>query len=536
MKFDLLIKNGKIIDGTGNPWFKGDIGIKNGKIIEVGRISPEKKMDRVIDARGLIVAPGFIDMHAHDDLMFFRDIYNKPKLFQGVTTVVVGNCGTSPAPVNKKTLKILKSYLGIIHGKNIDFDWFSYGEYLNKLESLGNLGTNFVGLVGHGTLRIAVMGMNDRNPTEKELKKMKKLVSQSMNDGAFGVSSGLIYPPGVYSKAEELVELLKDVAKHGGIYSTHIRDEADHLFSALDEAIRIVVEAKVPVEISHHKAAGKSNWGKIDKTLKMIEEARKNGVDITVDAYPYLAGASFLGAILPPFAHEGGEEKLKERCKDPKERGRIKEFIEEKTDWQNFIKQTGCENIVLAYSPNYPEFIGKNILEISKKWNKSIYDTIFEIIANDGADAEMIIFMMNGKDLEKVISCPYTMIGTDGVDKGIGIPHPRTYGTFPRILGVYVRDRKLLNIEEAIRKMTSFPAQKIGLKDRGLVKEGFWADIVVFDADGIIDKATYKEPRNKPEGIEYVIVNGVISVEKGDLTGKREGKVLKKNNYLTLGL
>jgi len=526
-EFDLIVKNGRIVDGSSNPWFRADIGIKDGKIVKIGKID-EKTAEKIIDAKELIVTPGFIDMHAHDDLIFFKDPSNKPKLQQGVTTVVIGNCGISPAPINKNTLEVLKAYTGIL-GKDINFDWTSYGEFLDKLEALEELGTNVAGLIGHGTVRIAVMGIEVRDPTEEELEEMKKLVAHSMEEGAFGMSTGLIYPPGVYSKTEELIELSKVVAEYEGYYATHMRDEADRLIEAVKEAIRIGREAGVSVEISHHKAAGKANWGKIRETLKLIERAREEGIDVTADAYPYTAGSSYLAAILPPWAHEGGEKKLKERCRDPKTREEMKRFIEERTDWQNFIKEAGWENIVLAYSPNYPGFIGKSILEISKEWKKNPYDVVFDIIAEDGTSAEMIIFMMDEKDMEIVISHPYVMIGTDGLDTGEGNPHPRAYGTFPRVLGVYVRDKKLMFLEEAIRKMTSLPAQRLGLKDRGLIKEGFWADIVIFDPKKIKDNATYQNPRGKPEGIEYVIVNGVISIEKRQLSGENGGRVLRKD-------
>jgi len=349
-------------------------------------------------------------MHSHDELIFFKDAFNKPKLSQGVTTVVTGNCGLSVAPVNKETLDVLKSYTGIL-GEDIEFTWRSYKEFLKNLEDINGIGTNFVGLIGHGTLRIAVMGMEARGPTKEELEEMKRLLAQSMEEGAFGMSTGLIYPPGVYSKTEELIELSKVVAEYGGIYATHMRDEGNRVIKSVREAIRIGREAGVGVEISHHKVAGKANWGKIRETLKMIERAREEGIDITADAYPYTAGSSYLAAILPPWAHEEGEEKLKERCRNPKTREEMKKFIEERTDWQNFVKEAGWENIVLAYSPTYPEFIGKNILEISKEWNKDPYDVVFDIIAEDGTSAEMIIFMMDEKDVEIVISHPYVMIG-----------------------------------------------------------------------------------------------------------------------------
>ncbi|MDK2870609.1 MAG: N-acyl-D-amino-acid deacylase [Pyrococcus sp.] len=524
--FDLVIKDGKVVDGTGNPWFRADIGIKDGKIAKIGKID-EKTADKVTNAKGLIVTPSFIDMHSHDDLIFFKDLYNKPKLQQGVTTVVTGNCGLSPAPISKDTLEILKAYTGIL-GKDIDFKWSSYGEFLKSLEELGSLGTNVAGLVGHGTLRIAVMGMENRDPTTEEIEEMKKLLGQAMKDGAFGMSTGLIYPPGVYSKTEELIELSKVVAEYRGYYATHMRNESDGVIESIKETIRIGKEAGVPVHISHHKVAGKANWGRSKDTLNLIEQAREEGIDVTADAYPYTAGSTYLASVLPPWAHEGGEEKLKERCKDTRTREQMRKFIEERSDWQNFVKQTGWENIVLVYSPSFPEFEGKNILEISKEWNKDPYDVVFDIIAKDGTSAEMIVFMMDEGDVERIIAHPYVMVGTDGLDTGVGFPHPRAYGTFPRVLGVYARDKKLMTIEEAVRKMTSFPAQRLGLKDRGVIKEGMWADIVIFDPKKIRDKATYQNSREKPEGIEYVIVNGVISIEEGELTRERGGKVLRK--------
>ncbi len=526
MGFDILIKNGRIVDGTGNPWFKADLGIKDGKIVKIGRIQ-KNEAEYIINAKNLVVAPGFIDMHSHDELIFFKDTLNKPKLSQGVTTVVTGNCGLSVAPVNEETLDILKSYTGIL-GEDVEFAWRSYKEFLKNLEGINGIGTNFVGLIGHGTLRIAVMGMEARDPTKEELEEMKRLLAQSMEEGAFGMSTGLIYPPGVYSKTEELIELSKVVAQYGGFYASHMRDEGDRVVEAVREAIRIGREAGVPVEISHHKTAGKRNWGRSKETLKLIEEARDEGIDVTVDAYPYTAGSTYLASLLPPWAHEGGEEKLKERCRDPETRLEMKKFIEEKEDWQNFIKEAGWENIVVTYSPNFPEIVGKNLGEISKLWNKDPFDALFDILSEDGTRADMIIFMMNEEDIERILSKPFTMIGTDGLDTGEGNPHPRTYGTFPRVLRFYVREKKVITLEDAIRKMTSLPAQKLGLKDRGLLREGFWADIVIFDPKTIRDKATYDNPRATPEGIEYVIVNGVVSVEKGELTGEKGGKVLRR--------
>lgn len=315
-------------------------------------------------------------------------------------------------------------------GKEVEFTWHSYGEFLEKLEDLG-LGMNVVGLVGHGALRIAVMGMEARAPTEEELEEMKKLLAQSMQEGAFGMSTGLIYPPGVYSKTKELIELSKVVANYGGIYTTHMRNEADQLLDSIAEAIRIGKESGVSVEISHLKAAGRSNWGKVIEAIKMIEKAREEGIDVTADAYPYTAASASFASLLPPWAHEGGEEKLKERCKDPKTREEMRKFMEERTDWQNFVKEAGWENILLVYSPSFPEFAGKSILEISKEWNKDPYDVVFDIIAKDGTRPYMALFVMDEKDVESVLSHPYVMIGSDGIPilKG-GSPHPESMVLF----------------------------------------------------------------------------------------------------------
>ncbi|CAB49065.1 N-acyl-D-amino-acid deacylase family protein [Pyrococcus abyssi] len=525
VEYDIVIKNGKIVDGTGNPWFRTDIGIKDGKIVKIGKIKEDGQV--TIDASNLIVAPGFIDMHAHDDLIFFKDRFNRAKLLQGVTTVVSGNCGISVAPVNEEMLDVLKSYVGIL-GKEVEFKWRSYGEFLDALEEVGPLGTNFVGLVGHGTLRIAVMGMEARDPTEEELGRMKELLAKSMEEGAFGMSSGLIYPPGVYSKTWELIELAMVVAKYGGIYSTHMRDEGNRVIEALEEAIRIGRESGVRVEVSHHKVSGRKNWGKSRKTLALIEKARNEGIEITLDVYPYTAGSTYLAALLPPWVHESG--KIKERCRDEETRKKIREFIETRDDWQNFIKEAGWENIIITHSENFPEFVGKSLKEISDLLHRDPFDVLFDILAKDGTNAGMIVFLMSEEDVERILSHPYSMIGTDGLDSGEGLPHPRAYGTFPRVLGRYVREKKLLRLEDAIRKMTSLPALKLGLKDRGLVKEGMWADLVIFDPHRVKDRATYTNPRLPPDGIKYVIVNGVLSVENGELTGDAGGVVIRRTS------
>lgn len=520
MRFDLLIKGGFVVDGSGRPLFKADVGISGGKVVAVGNLS-RREAREVIDAEGLVVSPGFIDMHSHDDLVFFNDRANTPKVLQGITTVVIGNCGISPAPASPGREDLLRQYVRLL-GNLPDDVWRTYGEFLEALEGLEGLGTNVAGLVGHGTLRIAVMGMEARAPTVEEMRLMKEILARSMREGAFGLSTGLIYPPGAYASTNELIELAKVVAREGGLYFTHMRSEGGLIEEALNEALTIGEEAGVPVEISHLKIASRRKWGKVSTILKELEEAREKGIDVTADAYPYNAGATFLSALLPPWALEGGEDAMKRRLASPQERVRIRNYMEGRDDWENFVKEVGWDGILLAYSPTYPELTGKTIEEIASELGKDPYDVVFDVLAVDGFNALMVSFNMLQGDVDKVITHPLVMMGTDGVQ-----PHPRTYGTAPRIIRRYVRELKLLTLEEAIKKMTSMPAKKLKLIERGMIKEGFWADIVVFDPKEISDKATYRKPKEFPAGIKYVIVNGVITVKEGKLTNEFGGKVLK---------
>lgn len=529
LNYDLIIRDGRVVDGTRNPWFLADLGIKKGKIIKIGKIV-EKTSALTIDATGLIVAPGFIDIHSHDDMAFFLDPLNKQKLQQGVTTVITGNCGLGFAPINKEYFHLLEKYTEMLSKNSDIIKWNTFAEFLNKLDQI-ELGMNVASLVGHGTLRIAVMGMENREPTVEELEKMKKLLAQSMEGGAIGMSTGLIYPPGVYSKTKELVELCKVVAEYSGVYVSHIRGEGDNVLLAIEEALEIGREANVPVEISHHKVSGKSNWGSSVKTLARIKKARADGIDVTTDAYPYTAGSTMLTALFPPWVYAGGEEKFIERVKDQKTRVAIKRDIEEKTDWFNVIKITeGWKDILIASSSHHPEYDGKNLLDISRELNRDPYETLFDLAAEDGSKCMIVIFMMSDEDVERIICDPMVAIITDAVpDTGVGKPHPRGFGTFPRVLGRYVREKNLISLEEAIRKMTSLPAQRFNLKSKGLLKEGFDADITIFDPKNVIDNATYQNPRAKPDGIDYVIVNGSLVLKKNEYTKERPGKVIRRS-------
>jgi N-acyl-D-amino-acid deacylase len=534
--FDIIIKNGKIIDGTGNPWFKADLGIKNGKIAKIGCLS-SSRAEKTLDADGLIVCPGFIDMHSHSDFSVIFNPKAESTIRQGVTTLVVGNCGMSLAPVNPAREDLLMRYISpfLPPGEKLEIKWSTFSEYLKHQEKFG-VSSNIANLVGHGTVRIAVMGFEERTPTKEELGEMKMLVAEAMEAGAFGMSTGLIYPPGIYSKTEELIELAGVVAKYGGIYTSHIRGEGTTLIEAVKEAIEIGEEGKLPIEISHHKAAGKPQWGKSEETLRLMEEARERGVEVTCDQYPYKAGMTSLVTLLPPWAHQGGMNKLLERLRSPEEREKMRRNIEEGIPgWENFAASCGWENIYVSSvktEKNKP-LEGKNIAEIAKIMGKpDEFTALCELLLEEEGAATMVLFMMDEEDIRRIMKHPLSMVGSDSWSVapygilGVGKPHPRFYGTYPKILGEYVRENKTLSLEEAIRKMTSLPAQKIGLWNRGLLREGTWADIVIFNPDTVKDKATYQDPHQYPEGIEYVLVNGQIVVELGEHTGILTGKIL----------
>ena len=540
--FDLIIKKGKIIDGTGNPWFKGDLGIKNGKIEKIGHLDLSKA-EKTLDADGLIVCPGFIDMHSHSDISVFFNPKLESTIRQGITTSVVGNCGLSLAPVNpsRKGLLIKEISSLLPPCEELKIDWCEFAEYLARLEGIG-ISANIATLVGHGTVRMAVMGLENRDPTSEELEEMKSLVAEAMEAGAFGLSTGLIYPPGMYSKTDELIELCKVVAKYGGIYASHIRSERAMLIEAVKEAITIGERAKIPVEISHHKAAGKPNWGKTKETLKLMEEARARGVDVTCDQYPYNAGMTSLATLLPPWVHEGGMAKLLERLRSREEREKIRKEMEESpAGWENFIADCGWENIYVSsvFSEKNKPLEGKNLAEIAKIRGQDEFTVLCDLLLEEEGRVSMVVFAMNEEETRRVMRSRLQMVGTDAWASApygvlnVGKPHPRFYGTYPRILGRYVREEGILTWEEAIRKMTSFPAQRLGLMDRGLLRPGMWADIVIFDPMKIIDKATYQDPHQYPEGIEYVLVNGRIVIEKGEHANIPAGKVLRLKGSVT---
>jgi N-acyl-D-amino-acid deacylase len=527
--FDLVLKNGIVVDGTGNPWFKADIGIKDRHISDIGKL-PSSKSKEVLDAKGLVVTPGFIDMHAHSDFSLLINPLAESKVRQGVTTEVIGNCGSSAAPLNDFLKEEIKKTSPVLEEAKLKLDWSSMDEYLKELERNG-IALNVVPLVGNGNIRALVMACDSRRPSKSELEKMKGALAETMKEGAFGLSSGLIYPPSCYADTEELIELCKVVAKYGGIYTSHIRGEGETLIDSVREAIRIGEKAGVPVEISHHKASGKSNWGKVKQTLKMIDEARSTGVDVTCDVYPYLAGSTGLDALLPTYAWEGGVEKLVERLKNPGIRNRLRQEMKE--GQSSIFRASDWNTIMIAYCKRHREYEGKTIAEIVKQKGIDPFDFVFDLLIEEKASVAIVIFMMCERDMRVVLRHSVSMMGSDSSATapygvlGRGKPHPRTYGTFPRVLGEYVRRKKLLTLENAVRKMTSFPAQKLRLRDRGLIREGMWADVTVFNPEKIGDKATYAKPHQYAVGIRYVIVNGNVVIANGKHTRKLPGKALR---------
>jgi len=534
-EYDLIIRNGHIIDGTGNPWYAADIGVKGERIAAIGDLH-DAHGKREIDAAGHIVAPGFIDMLGQSESSLLLDNRSLSKLSQGITTEITGE-GGSIAPQNEKTLAPLKLFL---EHYQFTVDWTTLDGYFRRLEKQGtplNIGT----YVGSGQVREAVIGDDDRAPTPAELEQMKSLVEQAMKDGALGISSALIYPPNTYAKTDELIELAKVAAKHGGLYATHMRSEGSSETQALAEAMRIGREAHLPVEIFHLKVSGKPRWGNMKNMVANIEAARDSGLDIAADMYPYTAGATALSSALPPWAADGGPRKLLARLKDPAVRARIKKDLAgDHPDWENLFYDSGGPAGVLISSAENPElkqFNGKTLEDVAKVWKKTPEDTLMDFVIADGAQTGAIYFIAGEEDLKTGLSQPWTSIGLDSGEMSLDGPlyephtHPRTMGSMPRLLGHYVREEHLLPLAAAIRKITSLPAQREHLEARGILKAGSFADIAIFDPATIIDHATYSKPDALSEGVDYTIVNGQVEYDHGKLTGATAGRALRGRGW-----
>jgi len=538
-----VIKEGLIVDGSGRPGFKADLAVKGGRIAKIDEVI-DVEADRIINAEGLAVCPGFIDIHTHSDFVLLVNPKAESKVRQGVTTEVVGNCGGSAAPARGAALERAKR---IMSGYGIDgVEWTSFSDYLNLLERKG-IAINVVALVGHGTVRQCALGMENRPPTERELQEMKSLVAEAMEAGAFGMSSGLVYPPGRYASIEELIELCKVVASYGGIYASHIRGERETIVEAVKEAIEIGRRSGVSVQISHHPAKI-GGWGKSKETLRLIEEAREEGIDVNCDMHPYIAGSTGLSALLPPWVQEGGPEKIVQRLKNEELRKKIRQdMIEEKIPGPGpcgLVKRGMWDKLMLADCEKNKGLIGLNFEEIARRRGKDPFEAYFDLLVEEEARGMVVGFYYNEEDIRRVLLHPTSMIGSDGYalapygPLGKGKMHPRSYGTFPMVFRKYVRGEsrkeliyddgaKLLTLEKAVMKMTSVTAKKLGLKDRGLLKEGMRADIVILDPKRVADKATYLDPYQYPEGIEYVIVNGELVIDEREHTGSLPGMVLR---------
>jgi len=528
--YSLVVRGGKLYDGSGNPWFRGDVGIRSDSIAAVGDLRGESA-EQAIDACGLAVSPGFIDIHAHSDTSLLVDGRGESHIRQGVTTAVTGNCGTSPAPLTDEAARRMTEAFP----PGFSWHWRTFAEYFACVEKSGT-SMNLAPLVGHGTVRNAVMGYDERDPDSGELEVMSALVRQAMEDGCLGLSTGLIYTPGCYAKTEEIVCLARVAAEYGGLYFSHVRGENDTLIEAIAEALRVGREAGIPVQISHLKAMGSHMWGKSVDVLRMIDEARAAGLEVNFDQYPYTASATGLAATLPPWVQAGGREKFMGRLTDPGDRARIRLDMEQGTPgWVSLIKGVGWDK-VLVTSCRDTTLVGRSVSEIAAGRGKDAFDACFDILAENGGQAGMVFFNIGDEDLERIMRHRAGMVGSDSSSSAVdgplatGKPHPRAFGAFVRVLGSYAREKGVIPLEEAIRKMTSAPARKMRIFDRGVLLPGMKADLVIFDPIAVSDRATYLEPFQYPSGVHAVVVNGEVTVRDGEHTGARAGRVLRRKS------
>jgi N-acyl-D-amino-acid deacylase len=520
---DLVIRNARIVDGTANPWFRGDVGLEGDRITRVGDLAGVASR-RTIDVEGAVVAPGFIDLHTHSD--FTLPVFPRAEAMvrQGVTTQLVGNCGFSPFPVAPGGAESLRAYAAAFDA-GLSWAWNDAAGYAAHLEGLP-LACNVALQVGHGAVRVAVMGFDDRPPTPSELTQMQRLVARAFDQGVFGLSTGLIYVPGAYARTDELVALAQVAGAYGGFYSTHVRGEGDTLVEAIAEAIEIGRLAGLPVQLSHHKAAGRRNWGRVETTLAMIDRARAAGQDVLADQYPYVAGSTTLAAIMPAWAMRGGIEGMMARLADPTVRERIR------AELSAGPRELDLSAIVISAVPEGPNkaYEGMRLADIAAARGEDPVETALHLLETERGGVQMVVFSMAEEDVRRVMRHPAVAIASDGwtlSPAAGGRPHPRSYGTYARVLGKYVREEGILRLEEAVRKMTSLPAQRLRLFDRGIIRPGAAADLVVFDPERIEDRATFEAPHQFCAGVSYVVVCGQMIVEDGQDTGLAAGRVLR---------
>ena len=535
-EYDLVIRGGRVVDGTGRRAFRADVAVRGDRVVRVGNVPAGAKAKRTVDAAGLVVAPGFIDMLGQSEQYVLIDPRAMSKVMMGVTTEVTGE-GDSIAPINERTLK---EYEPFNRRYNLTVDWRTLHEYFRRL-GLQGAGVNLATFVGATQVRAYVVGFDNRPPTPDELERMKSLVAEAMEDGALGLSTSLQYVPARFARTDEIVELAKVARRYGGVYATHQRSEANALDASLADVFEIARRARIPTEIWHLKAAYRKNWGRMPQVLAKIRAARARGLDVTADVYPYTAASTSLSACLPPWAVEGGGEKMLARLRDPSTRARIRaDIMKDSNEWENIYLGSGGAAGVLVGSVVNRELEGlqgKRVSEIAKEQGKDELETLFDIVVADRGQTGAIYFMMNEDDLRAALREPFVSICTDSGARATDGPlsgsksHPRGWGTYPRILSRYVRDERLLTLEQAVHKMTGQPAARVGLKDRGVLRAGAYADITVFDPARVRDLATFEQPNQYPEGIEYVLVNGQLEVDGGQRTHVNAGRPLRGPGY-----
>jgi N-acyl-D-amino-acid deacylase len=529
-EYDLVIANGHIIDGTGSPWYAGDVAINAGRIAAIGNLSHASRK-RTIDAHGMIVAPGFIDMLGQSELTVLVDPRLPSKIFQGITTEITGE-GNSVAPMNDA---IIKEGQPQFHHYEIKPDWRTFQQYFARVQKRG-IGINMGHYIGATTVREMIIGYDDRAPSADELKRMQTVVAEAMQQGALGLSTSLQYPPAPYAHTDELVALATTASQYGGVYATHMRSEGDAEMAALEETFRIGAEAHIPVEIFHLKVSGQRNWGRAPLVIRSIEAARASGVDVAADTYAYTAWENSFSAFIPPWAHDGGSDALIARLKDPAMRARIhNDMMAPSMDWDNeWLEIKGPQDILITAVVNKElvKYQGKRVSEIAQEWHEDPIDAICDFLIKDLAGTSVAVFGMDEPDVRLILQQPWVSVDNDAAGASLeGLlatehPHPRAYGAFPRILHKYVRDEHALTLSDAIRKFSALPAQREHLVDRGVLKRGMWADLVVFDADKIHEVATFEDPNQLSIGMEYVLVNGIPVIDMGRMTGALPGQVL----------
>jgi len=546
--FDLLIRNGRIIDGSGQPSYRADLAINKNRIAAIGSFPGEA--EKVINAKGLTVIPGIIDPHSHADLILPLPFSQQSglmrcKLSQGITTTIIGNCGLGCAPfAGREAEAILRALNSWMTPQPIEWKWRTVGEYLGQLENNG-LVLNIAALAPHGPIRISAMGLTKGAPSKSQMKKMAALVEQALKDGALGLSTGLIYPPGMYADTKELKELAGVVAGFDGIYTSHIRGSSETLLPAVNELLEVGRETGVRIHHSHNEAVGRGHWGKIERVLELEEAAERAGVRVSFDMFPYTAAATMMIAIYPPWALAGGVDRLLERLKDDKTRKRIERDIASKTpSWppwredgwpRNLVKATGWDAIYIGYveSRKNKRYENRSLAELSRLTGRTPFAAITELIIEEEGRVSMLIFEVTGERKDRELLAKYARhrLGafcTDAEDYGRGLPHPAAYGAFPRIISKFVGKDKALSLAEAVRKMTAYPAQIFGLKDRGLIRPGAFADLAIFAADELRDRASFKNPRREARGMKSVIINGRVVYQDGALKGGSYGSIIRR--------